>query len=1231
MKKLVLFVLTSILFIVVYLSVQNTYGVFIKTVNSNITLTTTKLEATFLPGGDFNAKIKQLAGNNNATYDTLDTNITSIVRSNVLSITPTLNNVVSTSDSPFPIYAWFSNGTLYYYTEVEYPYLNVDSGRMFYGIINITNVDALETIDSSKAENMFTMFGNCPNLSDISALEDWDVSSVTEMTGLFYLNVSTFNTYGLGSITDFSPIENWDVSSVTKMAQTFKYQSMTEIDLSKWNTSSLNDVQLMFYGSSNIESIDLSSFNLSKVKTSGTMLYGLNNLKELKTPRVYPDDTSVTIALPKTMYDNNLVGYDILGKNTTPSSPTQTWLKEGFTVTFNSDGGNVDPTSKIVRDGDNYGNLPTPIKPGYTFVGWNGKNMLNMNDWLDSFNGVTNGTMVKGDNTITITATANDCYTQTYDLTPATYSYRIIVKPNTTYTLSWESANSNIQGAVYVFVNNSLASGYLNGVNQAAASKITFTTPNDAEYVTFRLGVSNSGDSITYSNIQLEESNEATTYEPYYITSSTKVTKLENHSLKAIYTANVYTVSFNYNGATGNNSVSSKSVTYDSAYGTLPSPTKTGYTFAGWYKENYDTYVHNSLYSNTLRIGPTTNYSNSYQVFEEGDLLKFDVSIVGGNITGLEINDNLMDSSLYTSTGTRISGNITLTNSMIERLSTGILTYDFIDILFEGNVTTYTINEFKLINNTPKESNSIVKKTTNHTLYARWTPNTYTVTFDANGGSVNTSSKTVTYDSIYGNLPIPTRTGYTFLGWHNATYKRNLTNNVFVDTYSTPNTRVVRIAFDSTWNASTPIFDQGDILEFDVEVTGASISKVDVNDWDIPIENYTNTGTRVYGQVKLENERIFRSYAGGNYYNFLDLTLGVDAPTNRIVHKFRLIKFNNEVTQNTSVDETVDHTLYAKWATNLTNNVANYAYTGSSQEFIAPQSGTYKLETWGAQGGGSLNLDKPNNDLAAGYGGYSTGEITLNAGDTLYVIVGQEGQSIAINDPIETIKAYPNGGALSSSGTDNTYDMQYNTGGGSTHIARENALIEDLSPNTNLLIVAGAGGGVCNWWGYGDNGGNGGGITGGGTQRNYQNRNVTGGTQSSGGLGGGNTDGHNQAGEWLAGAYGKGGGKGTYSPSATGVSASGGGGYYGGGASWGGSAGGGSGYLKSTLSNKSMYCYNCVEDDNANTYTTSTYGETTHASERDTTNCPNGYSSNPVSKCAKAGNGYARITLISSN
>ena len=64
-----------------------------------------------------------------------------------------------------------------------------------------------------------------------------------------------------------------------------------------------------------------------------------------------------------------------------------------------------------------------------------------------------------------------------------------------------------------------------------------------------------------------------------------------------------------------------------------------------------------------------------------------------------------------------------------------------------------------------------------HIIYAQWTANTYTVTANANGGTISTANdwtvasggatatNTVTYDSTYGTLPTPTRENYHFIGW----------------------------------------------------------------------------------------------------------------------------------------------------------------------------------------------------------------------------------------------------------------------------------------------------------------------------------------------------------------------------------------------------------------------------------------------------------------------------------
>lgn len=70
------------------------------------------------------------------------------------------------------------------------------------------------------------------------------------------------------------------------------------------------------------------------------------------------------------------------------------------------------------------------------------------------------------------------------------------------------------------------------------------------------------------------------------VTSSTKVTNPKNHTLYAHWTPYPMTVYFNANASDGCCDTTSKQVTYGSTYGTLPTPTRTGYTFTGWYTSN---------------------------------------------------------------------------------------------------------------------------------------------------------------------------------------------------------------------------------------------------------------------------------------------------------------------------------------------------------------------------------------------------------------------------------------------------------------------------------------------------------------------------------------------------------------------------------------------------------------------------------------------------------------------
>ena len=287
--------------------------------------------------------------------------------------------------------------------------------------------------------------------------------------------------------------------------------------------------------------------------------------------------------------------------------------------------------------------------------------------------------------------------------------------------------------------------------------------------------------------------------------------------------------------------------------------------------------------------------------------------------------------------------------------------------------------------------------------------------------------------------------------------------------------------------------------------------------------------------------------------------------------------------------------------------VFDFDYTGGEQTFTAPVSGTYRLETWGAQGGDTSMSGK--NAKIGGAGGFSSGNINLLKSETIYInIAGKGNGCIKSSENDNRFGALCNGGynGGGSSLSNNLANDNAGTGGGATHIALESGLLSSLVAKTEkILIVASGGGGSYSWKdvSYAANGGEGGGIVGNnGYLSSYYSDYLPGygGTQTMPGQGG------TMRGE--KGTFGQGGNGGNCG------SAGGGGGFYGGGASAHNGAGGGSGYIGNPLlTNKVMYCYNCEESSEENTKTIST-----------TCN-----EETPTSYCAKKGNGYARITIIS--
>ena len=272
------------------------------------------------------------------------------------------------------------------------------------------------------------------------------------------------------------------------------------------------------------------------------------------------------------------------------------------------------------------------------------------------------------------------------------------------------------------------------------------------------------------------------------------------------------------------------------------------------------------------------------------------------------------------------------------------------------------------------------------------------------------------------------------------------------------------------------------------------------------------------------------------------------------------------------------------------------------------ETGTYKLEVWGAQGGSVNNAD------IGGYGGYSVGEIRLTKNTKIYINVGGQGTYVNSQSYSEASGGYNGGGKGISAYEWGT--ISSGSGGGATHIALDSGELSTLSAHATdgrILIVAGGGGGSAY---YGStlhgSGGSGGGKVG-------ENGTYT--VGSTYGIGGSQTAAGYLSENPTLGLASFGKGADTFTNNNTNYyGGAGGGGYYGGGASGAGydtaGGGGGSGYIANdSLKNKKMVMYS----------TDSSYSSTTTSTKTEITTNVGSHESNK----ANTGNGYAKITLIS--
>ncbi len=235
-------------------------------------------------------------------------------------------------------------------------------------------------------------------------------------------------------------------------------------------------------------------------------------------------------------------------------------------VTFDTNGGRINTASKLVKIGDEYGELPTPVKDGYIFKGWNGKNMeaeINESNYLTYHykgrtthqfkqNGVYYYVRIFGNESQESIDTSWYIKSQKQHISAGTYCLSFYVRSKNSLvnqSIIKRTGDSNGKTGIYhddtslksssliATINNSLS---FNNDDMWHRLETNISIPEDVEDGVIVVGndtpnIYGTDSYIDIANIQLEEGSEATEYEPYFITSSTKVVQNQDHTLKAIW------------------------------------------------------------------------------------------------------------------------------------------------------------------------------------------------------------------------------------------------------------------------------------------------------------------------------------------------------------------------------------------------------------------------------------------------------------------------------------------------------------------------------------------------------------------------------------------------------------------------------------------------------------------------------------------------------------------------
>ena len=659
---------------------------------------------------------------------------------------------------------------------------------MFYNCSKLESIIFSSNWDTSKVETMGSMFQGCSSLKELD-LSNWDTSSLKD----YYSGEDTLTTggsyyseqwsvdwmfCGCSALETLTLPQNFITSKVTCIGNLFRdCSSLTSLDVSGWNTTNVAKASGIFSGCSSLTTLDLSDWNLKNLLDDYNLGYkelilrDCTSLCELRTP-INSGSKTIKLSLPHDMFDVD--NYNQTYRSFALLTTSHT-LKATVNLTLTADANDGEITggtgwtistdkktaTKPVPNRTAYGTLPTATRIGYEFAGW----------FTEAIDGTqVTDTTVMGNTNTTIYAhwTIN---TSTIKLGPSENIREV----------KWAlSADAEESEWTKLTTSGFEANANTNYYFMATVDTLTGYTTTFLSWSGWFEETSNpsTGHSFTEKGQTYIVYASATREANWYtITANT-----ENGSITQ--TGNEWTIPTGGKTAT-------KQVTYNTAIGVLPTVSSyesngCEYTFDRWVLESDSTVV--------ITATTTMTYKSDITIIpkfkEKGIEYSITVKGKGGSYNGSES---------YTTNYTRSSnaGQIT------------IPTFTRANYTFEGwEITQPDTCKARFVENErtleiPAYSYGDI------TLTAKWKLNVFTLTANANGGSISTTNgwtgtgatatKQVANGIAYGTLPeVTPLTGYTLAGWYTEE-----TNGTQVDENTTMGTADTTIYAHWTLNTST--------------------------------------------------------------------------------------------------------------------------------------------------------------------------------------------------------------------------------------------------------------------------------------------------------------------------------------------------------------------------------------------------------------------------------------------